>query len=206
MSPTPDKRLQKIAGLKKVTVQQNNPKGAALKAAHAATAQGASEAAHVSDTPKPKKKVLPAKTAAKKAAQAPKKPTKTPKVSRAQSAAVSDDQFMEDTDAKLASMGKDLLVKRQQMFDLAANGQEEYAGKGEDPTEYETVQQAVFDLEDAITRALGVPESLWDIDDEGTIGWDEEALDDDMLFNDDGSLIEEQPWDDDDSQYASVAV
>lgn len=184
MSAPNNDRLKKLAGLK---VEKPTPK---KKAAVSNTA--VSVAAKVGGKKVvAQKKGLPAKAAAKKAvttkakaaaAQPPK--TKNP--------AMTDEEFLDKADQMLEGLGKELLTVRTKMFALAANGHEEYAAKGDVPTEYESVQQEVFDIEDKITSMLGCPADYWDIDDQGNIGWDEEALDDPTLFDEDGvSLTDE---------------
>lgn len=187
MSAPNNARLKKLANIGQ-QIEKPAPK---KKAAVSNTAVGV--AAKVGGKKKvAQKKGLPAKAAAKKAVTTKAKAAVAEPKPKAKNPAMTDEEFLDKADQMLEGLGKELLTVRTKMFALAANGHEEYAAKGDVPTEYESVQQEVFDIEDKITSMLGCPADYWDIDDQGNIGWDEEALDDPTLFDEDGvSLTDE---------------
>jgi hypothetical protein len=186
MTPTPQaKKLQALQGIK-VDVPQRNKKVMAKKKVAVTAAAKVNPNVGKKAAPSKKGKSLPAKDAAKKATA--KKAAATAK-KPAQNPALTDEEFVAKADAMLQGLGKQLATLRTKMFSLSASGHEEYAAKDEVPTEYETVQQQVFDIEERIGSLLGVPEGYWDIDDQGNIGWDEDALDDDTLFDEHGFFI-----------------
>ena len=188
MKPTPNIAAIKVAPKKVAT--KKSPAAAALKRVQAA-ADAAAAAPPAKKLPAKKvtagpKKSLPAKAAVKAAAKAQAQPTK---VATPKQPDLTDEEWMAQQNAMLETMGLQLHNLRQSWHQLSASGQEAYAGKGEDKTQYEQVEAKMYSLEDEISRRLGIPADYWDLDDQGNIGWDEDALDDPTLFDEDGEPL-----------------
>lgn len=193
--PTPDVAAIKVA---KKTAPRKNPVGALQKIA-AAKEAAAKQPKNVlpkpkaKAAPKPKVKSLPAKEAAKHAAPPPKKtaPAKVvaaPKQLEVDADDEDMDAFLAAKDEELKSMAKQLVALEAQCLKLS--GGDEYAAKGEPPTEYEQAEAHAEAVEGKISAALGGPRHvLWDVTDDGELAWDESVLDNPLMFNDDGDSL-----------------
>lgn len=191
--PTPDVAAIKVA---KKTAPRKNPVGALQKIA-AAKEAAAKQPKNVlpkpkaKAAPKPKVKSLPAKEAAKHAAPPPKK--KAP--AKVVAAPKPQDDDDEDLDAFLAAKDEEIKSLAKQLVSLEAqclklSGGDEYAAKGEPPTDYEKKEAHAEAVEGKISAYLGGPRHvLWDVTDDGELAWDESVLDNPLMFNDDGDSL-----------------
>lgn len=140
------------------------------------------------------KKQLSAKAAVKKAKATP-KPKATPKVKVKAPVTtepeLTDDEFVQQEDEHLQALAVTYAAKRKHWYTVSETEGEDYAPKGGKPTPYQQAEQEVYALEAEISKSLGVPSDFWDVTDDGELAWDEEALDDPTLFDDDGASTDD---------------